>query len=85
MCLSLLALLLGGCASNPTNLDVSGTWINQAAIDAAAEGGPLREALQSFGPKLEWEVNTKAAQARSYNGFEVAEGKFWARNPAPGA
>lgn len=47
---SLLALLLGGCASNPADLDVSGTWINQAAIDAAAKGGPLREALQSYGP-----------------------------------
>jgi len=73
---SLLALLLGGCASNPADLDVSGTWINQAAIDAAAKGGPLREALQSYGPNLEWEVNTKASQARYYNGFEVAEGKL---------
>ena len=25
---SLLTLLLGGCASNPADLDVSGTWIN---------------------------------------------------------
>ncbi len=73
---SLLALLLGGCASNPADLDVSGTWINQVAIDAAAKGGPLREALQSFGPNLEWDVNTKAGQARYYNGFEVAEGKL---------
>jgi hypothetical protein len=73
---SLLALLLGGCASNPADLDVSGTWINQVAIDAAAKGGPLREALQSFGPNLEWEENTKASQARYYNGFEVAEGKL---------
>ena len=73
---SMLALLLGGCASNPADLDVSGTWINQVAIDAAAKGGPLREALQSFGPNLEWEVNTKASQARYYNGFEVAEGKL---------
>ena len=73
---SLLTLLLGGCASNPADLDVSGTWINQVAIDAAAKGGPLREALQSFGPNLEWQVNTKAAQARYYNGFEVAEGKL---------
>lgn len=73
---SMLALLLSGCASNPADLDVSGTWINQAAIDAAAKGGPLREALQSFGPNLEWEVNSKASQARYYNGFEVAEGKL---------
>ena len=78
---SLLALLLGGCASNPADLDVSGTWINQAAIDAAAKGGPLREALQSYGPNLEWEVNTKALQARYYNGFEVAEGKLSGEKP----
>ena len=78
---SLLALLLGGCASNPADLDVSGTWINQVAIDAAAKGGPLREALQSFGPNLEWDVNTKALQARYYNGFEVAEGKLLSEKP----
>lgn len=62
--------------ADKADLDVSGTWINQAAIDAAAKGGPLREALQSYGPNLEWEVNTKASQARYYNGFEVAEGKL---------
>ena len=73
---SLLALLLGGCASNPADLDVSGTWVNQAAVDAAAKGGPLREALQSYGPNLEWEINPKGSQARYYNGFEVAEGKL---------
>src|SRR5450830_1620842 len=78
---SLLALLLGGCASNPADLDVSGTWINQVAIDAAAKGGPLREALQSFGPNLEWDVNTKAMQARYYNGLEVAEGKLLREKP----
>jgi len=78
---SLLALLLGGCASNPADLDVSGTWINQVAIDAAAKGGPLREALQSFGPNLEWDVNTKALQARYYNGFEVGEGKLLSEKP----
>lgn len=35
---SLLALFLGGCASDPADRDISGTWINQAAIDAAAKG-----------------------------------------------
>ena len=47
LALSLAALLLGGCASNPADRDISGTWINQVAIDAAAKGGPLREALQA--------------------------------------
>lgn len=76
LALSLLALFLGGCASDPADRDISGTWINQVAIDAASKGGPLREALQAYGPNLEWEVNTKAGQARYTNGFEIAEGKL---------
>jgi len=76
LALSLLAAFLGGCASNPADRDISGTWINQVAIDAAAKGTPLREALQAYGPNLEWDVNTKAAQARYTNGFENVEGKL---------
>ncbi|MFJ2540890.1 MULTISPECIES: hypothetical protein [unclassified Pseudomonas] len=76
LALSLLAILLGGCASNPADRDISGTWINQVAIDAAAKGGPLREALQAYGPNLEWDVNTKASQARYTNGFENVEGRL---------
>ena len=41
--LSLLAIVLGGCASEPARRDISGVWINQAAIDAAANGGNLRD------------------------------------------
>jgi hypothetical protein len=67
---------LGGCASNPADRDISGTWINQVAIDAAAKGGPLREALQAYGPNLEWDINTKAGQARYTNGFENVDGKL---------
>lgn len=76
LALSLLAVFLGGCASNPADRDISGTWINQVAIDAASKGGPLREALQAYGPNLEWDVNTKAGQARFTNGFENVEGKL---------
>jgi len=76
LALSLAALLLGGCASNPADRDISGTWINQVAIDAAAKGGPLREALQAYGPNLEWDINTKAGQARYTNGFENVDGKL---------
>ncbi|AMS15283.1 hypothetical protein A3218_13590 [Pseudomonas chlororaphis] len=78
LALSLCALFLGGCASDPADRDISGTWINQVAIDAAAKGGPLREALQGHGPNLEWDVNTKASQARYTNGFENVEGKVLA-------
>ena len=76
LALPLLAIFLGGCASNPADRDISGTWINQVAIDAAAKGGPLREALQAYGPNLEWDVNTKASQARYTNGFENVEGRL---------
>ncbi|MBN6772090.1 hypothetical protein JRG42_01505 [Pseudomonas granadensis] len=76
LALSLFAMFLGGCASDPADRDISGTWINQVAIDAAAKGGPLREALQAYGPNLEWDVNTKAGQARYTNGFENVEGRL---------
>ncbi|VVQ29177.1 hypothetical protein [Pseudomonas fluorescens] len=76
LALPLFAIFLGGCASNPADRDISGTWINQVAIDAAAKGGPLREALQAYGPNLEWDVNTKAGQARYTNGFENVEGRL---------
>jgi predicted Fe-S protein YdhL (DUF1289 family) len=45
-CLSLAALLLGGCASHKPE-DFNGTWINQDAIDAASKAA-LREALNSM-------------------------------------
>ncbi len=76
LALSLLAVFLGGCASDPADRDISGTWINQVAIDAAAKGKSLRETLQANGPNLEWDINTKAAQARFTNGFENVEGKL---------
>lgn len=75
--LLLLAALLGGCASTPNN-DPSGTWINQAAIDAARESGRLREALLAYGPNLEWQIAPEQQQASYSNGFELAEGKLQA-------
>ena len=73
--LSLLAALLSGCASH-SDKSPDGTWINQAAIDAAAQGGNLRQALLAHGPNLEWNINTKAGQATASNGFELSEGKI---------
>lgn len=77
--LSLLAALLSGCASH-SNKTPDGIWINQAAIDAAATGGNLRQSLLAYGPTLEWNINTAAGQATSYNGFELTEGKI-AKDP----
>jgi hypothetical protein len=39
-----------------------------------SKGGNLREALQAYGPNLEWDIDTKANQARYTNGFERPEG-----------
>ena len=75
LALSLLAALLSGCASH-SNKSPDGTWINQAAIDSASENGNLRQALLAYGPNLEWNINTKAAQATASNGFELSEGKI---------
>ena len=78
--LSLLTIVLGGCASEPARRDISGVWINQAAIDAAANGGNLREALLAYGPNLEWDIDSKNATAHYPNGFESVEGKLLPAN-----
>ncbi|WP_298185955.1 hypothetical protein [uncultured Pseudomonas sp.] len=70
----LFSALLNGCASTPQ--DPNGTWINQAAIDAAVEGGSLREALLAYGPNLEWQIDSPRQQASFSNGFERGEGTF---------
>lgn len=75
LALSLVAALLVGCASH-TNVDPNGIWINQSAIDAAAKGVSLRQALLGNGPNLEWHLNTQAGQASYSNGFEQDEGKL---------
>lgn len=75
--LLLASALLAGCASTPNN-DPRGTWINQAAIDAASASGRLREALLAYGPNLEWQIDPAQRQASYSNGFELAEGRLQA-------
>lgn len=72
LALLLCAALLGGCASAPQ--DIAGTWINQPAIDAAADSGKLREALLAYGPNLEWRFAPQRHTAWSSNGVDVGEG-----------
>ena len=80
LAMSLLAIFLGGCASAPASRDISGVWINQAAIDEAAKGGKLREALLANGPNLEWAIDSQTAKANYTNGFEWVEGKLMPEN-----
>ncbi|MEE1921553.1 hypothetical protein V0R50_01280 [Pseudomonas sp. 148P] len=75
LALSLVAALLGGCASHKPE-DYNGIWINQAAIDAASKGTGLRYALERNGPNFEWKVNVAANQASYSNGFELVEGRL---------
>ena len=70
--LLLCTALLGGCAVGPD--DIAGTWINQPAIDAAADSGKLREALLAYGPNLEWRFAPQRHTAWSSNGVDVGEG-----------
>lgn len=73
--LALAALFLGGCASHKPE-DYNGTWINQAAIDAAAKGGSLRQALAAHGPVFEWKLDVSRQHASYSNGFEAADGNL---------
>jgi len=67
--LILSLLLLSSCAHVPPEPDISGLWINQAIIDAAALGQPLN----TQGSNLEWNIDTHAGKAQVSNGFEMGE------------
>ncbi|MFP5427527.1 MAG: hypothetical protein ACLGJA_16980 [Gammaproteobacteria bacterium] len=73
--LALAALLLGGCASHKPE-DYNGTWINQAAIDAATDAGSLRYTLGSHGAPFEWNIDVARKQASFTNGFEAHDGEI---------
>ena len=66
--------LLTGCTSSGGSPD--GTWINQPVIDAARQGGPLREALLAYGPVLEWRLDSQRNLATYSNGYEVPQGRL---------
>lgn len=76
--LALLGSLIG-CSSQPGNPD--GIWINQPVIDAAREGGSLREALLAHGPNLEWQIDSQRGTATYSNGFELGEGHLVSAEP----
>lgn len=75
--LILSLLLLSSCAPVPPEPDISGLWINQAIIDAAALGQPLN----TQGSNLEWNIDTHAGKAQVSNGFEMGEGQLLQKSP----
>lgn len=70
--------LLGGCALAQQATDINGLWINQAAIDSAAQGRPLLKMLDAHGMNLEWNIDTRTGQAQVSNAFESSEGRLMA-------
>ncbi len=74
--LVLTLFLLAGCSHTPEETDISGIWINQAAIDVAAQGQPLRKTFTTHGSNLEWDINTRTGKAQVSSGFEMGEGQL---------
>lgn len=73
--------LLGGCAHTPQTTDISGLWINQAAIDSAAQGRPLLKAIDAHGLNLEWRIDPRGGKAQFSNAFELGEGRLLPKAP----
>lgn len=81
-CFVFAFLLQAGCTHTPVPPDISGIWINQSAIDAAAKGLPLLKTFDTYGSTLEWNIDVPGGTAQYSNAFEVADGQL--RMTAPG-
>ncbi|WP_426109059.1 hypothetical protein [Pseudomonas sp. TWR1-1-4] len=79
--LALGLILLGGCTHAPQPTNISGLWINQAAIDSAAQGRPLLQSIHVHGLNLEWNIDTRANKAQFSNAFELGEGELLPKAP----
>ena len=74
-------ILLGGCALAPQPAGINGLWINQAAIDSAAQGRSLLRAIDAHGLNLEWNIDTRGNKAQFSNAFELGEGQLQPKAP----
>ena len=79
--LALSLILLGGCSHEPQTSDINGLWINQAAIDSAAQGRPLLQAIDAHGMNLEWNIDTRNGKVQFRNAFELNEGQLLPKAP----
>ncbi|MEB0045736.1 MULTISPECIES: hypothetical protein [unclassified Pseudomonas] len=79
--LVLSLILLGGCTHTSQTPDISGLWINQAAIDSAAQGRSLLRAIDAHGLNLEWNIDTRSGKAQFSNAFELGEGQLLPKAP----
>jgi hypothetical protein len=74
-------VLLTGCKLLPQAADISGVWINQAAIDAAAQGRPLLETLNANGWNLQWNIDASTGKAQVHNAYETGTGRLKLESP----
>ena len=79
--LALSLILLGGCSHEPQTSGINGLWINQAAIDSAAQGRPLLQAIDAHGMNLEWNIDTRNGKVQFRNAFELNEGQLLPKAP----
>lgn len=79
--LALGLILLGGCTFVQQPADISGLWINQEAINSAAQGRPLLRAIDAHGLNLEWNIDASANKAQFSNAFELGEGRLVPKTP----
>lgn len=84
LALSLLALLLGGCASNPADRDISGTWINQVAIDAAAKGVPCVKRSRPMARTWNGTSTPRPARPATPTALKTSKASCRVKNPASG-
>lgn len=84
LALSLLAMFLGGCASDPADRDISGIWINQVAIDAAAKGGPCAKRFRPMARIWNGTSTPRPVRPATPTVSRTSKDNCWANSPAPG-
>ncbi len=69
-----LLISIAGCAHRPAGPDLSGRWINRAAIADAVVNGSVRNAVRAHGPVLEWVLDEAHGRAQYDGGGHPGRG-----------